>query len=344
MLSPTTPKTSTYIHVMNAIGWSLVAFLGLFTGFSTFDELFLSGLLTGKGGKALYGLLSAACYMAPFLLSGLIFRRINRHAVSRPISYSIKLPGVFPLLIIAGLGIILAAAYLNSWLCSLIGYEIPPELFAPTGYDKASTVIQYMTVGLAPAFAEEYLFRGVIYGNLRPFGKGQAILISAALFALMHQNISQLLYTFVGGLVMALMYEWTGSIWCGIIYHLLNNELSILTEYLYYGKLGGSIEYILFLWDMVVMLLGLICVMILLVYYRKRIFHRRDHTRNHGQTSTKSPIVRGSIEPMASDRAVNGSTICHGLRSPGLLVFGILSMISMVVTYLMIMFVAPEVL
>lgn len=331
MLSPTTPKTSAYTRVLNCIGWSLVIFLGVFAELSSIDQLFLAEIFDGTVGTAMYGLLSSACYMAPFILGGAMFYVFNKKQKTQPIRYSIKLPAVFPLLILAGLAVITAAAYVNSWICSLIGYEIPPEMIVSTGYDDASTVIMYMTIGLAPAFAEEYLFRGVIYGNLRPFGRTQAILISSALFALMHQNIGQLFYTFVGGIAMALMYELTGSIWCGIFFHLLNNEFSVLTEVLYYGKFGDAIEPLLMLWDVMILVLGSVSILILIQYYRKKAAASEE---------VKSQSVFGEQDnaaPRAYDASVEGATVVRGLRTPGMIVFGVLAVASMLGTYLLVM-------
>lgn len=335
MLSPQKPALHPYIRTLNLLGWSLVIFLGLFSELSTLD-LLLAEYLTGTLGTAVYGLLSSVFYMAPFILGGVMFYLFNKKNKTQPIRYSIKLPAVFPLLILAGLAVITAAAYINSWLCDLIGYSIPPEMIAPTGYDDPSTVIMYMTVGLAPAFAEEFLFRGVVYGNLRPFGKGQAVLISAALFALMHQNIGQLFYTFVGGIAMALMYELTGSIWCGIFFHLLNNELSVLIEVLYYGKFGEALEPLLMLWDAVVLVLGTVSILILIRYYRKKA-REAEKDRESGVFG-----AQGSTEVEAYDTPADGATVARGLRTPGMIVFGAVAVASMVLTYIMIMFMDIE--
>lgn len=332
MLSPQAPSTGNYVRVLNCIGWSLVIFLGTFSELSTLDQLIFAEFLTGKAGKAVYGLISSTLYMTPFILGGVMFYLFNKKTNTQPIRYTIKLPAVFPLLILGGLAVITAAAYVNSWFCGLIGYSIPPEMMAPSGYDNPSTVIMYMTVGLAPAFSEEFLFRGVIYGNLRPFGKTQAILISAALFALMHQNIGQLFYTFAGGIAMALMYELTGSIWCSIFFHLLNNELSVLTEVLYYGKFGEAVAPLLTLWDVLLLVLGTVSILILIRYYRKQA--QRAHTEQESGVFGKKECAL----PEAYDSAVPTSVILRGVRTPGMLVFGSLAVASMVFTYLAIMF------
>lgn len=335
MLTPQAPATHTYVRVLNCIGWSLVIFLGVFSELSTLDQLFIADLMTGTAGTAVYGLLSSVFYMAPFILGGAMFYIFNKKQKTQPIRYSVKLPAVFPLMILGGLAVITAAAYVNSWLCGLIGYSIPPELIA-TDYSDPSAVVMYMTVGLAPAFAEEFLFRGVVYGNLRPFGKTQAILISSALFALMHQNIGQFFYTFVGGIAMALMYELTGSIWCSIFFHLLNNELAVLTEVLYYGKYGEAISPLLTLWDIVVLVLGTVSILILLLYYRKRS-REAEASRSLGVFGRE-----GSTAPEAYDQSVSSATIVRGLRSPGMIVFTVLALVSALATYLMITFMDLE--
>lgn len=333
MLSKATPQASAYRRTMNLMGWSLLIFLGLFTDLNLLDQMLFAELLTGKVGTAISGLISSAVYMAPFIVGGAMFYVFNKKTPTVPIRYGLKLPATTPLLILAGLSMITAAAYVNSWLCTLIGYEIPPEMMAPQGYDDPATVIMYMTTALAPAFAEEFLFRGVIYGNLRPYGKTQAILISSILFALMHQNIGQFFYTFVGGIAMALMYELTGTLWCSILFHLFNNELAVITEVLYYGKYGEAVEPLLMLWDAVILILGSVAILFLIVYY----------TRKAKESKTAaSPSVfgqRGDTDLTVYDTPVDRETVLYGVRAPGMMVFSIVAFVSAILTYLVITFV-----
>ena len=332
MLSPNQPSSAAYRRALNLIGWSLVIFWGLFSTITTMDQLFFAEILQGTVGISLQGVISAACYMAPFILGGAMYYIFNKTTPTQPIRYGLKLPAVTPLLILAGLAVITASAYVNSWLCDLIGYEIPLELISPQDYSNPSVVIMYMTTALAPAFAEEFLFRGVIYGNLRPFGKTQAILISSVLFALMHQNIGQFFYTFVGGVAMALMYELTGNIWCSILYHMFNNELAVLTEVLYYGKFGDAVEPLLMLWDTIVLVLGSISILILIFYYKRKASEAKSVT---------DPSVlggQGTENIAVYDTSVDRTTVIRGLKAPGMIVFVALALASAVGTYLMILF------
>ena len=336
MLSENTPRAAVYRRTLNLMGWSLLIFLGLFSDLTILDQLLFGEFLTGKLGTALSGLISSAIYMAPFIVGGAMFYVFNRKTPTRPNRYGLKLPAITPLLLLAGLAMITAAAYINSWICTLIGYEIPPEMVAPQGYDDAATVIMYMTTALAPAFAEEFLFRGVIYGNLRPFGKTQAILISSLLFALMHQNIGQFFYTFVGGIAMALMYELTGTLWCSILFHLFNNELAVLTQVLYYGKYGEAAEPLLLLWDAVILILGFVAILLLIVYYTRKAKEAR---------TASDPSVFGKghhADPAVYDTPVDRETVLYGVKAPGMLVFSIVALASAIGTYLLITFLDLE--
>ena len=74
---------------------------------------------------------------------------------------------------------------------------------------------------LAP-LAEELLFRGLILRTLEPAGKQFAIVVSAALFALLHGNIIQLPFAFLTGLVMGYVAMEYSLAWA-IALHVVNN-------------------------------------------------------------------------------------------------------------------------
>lgn len=332
MLSPTAPTATAYRRVLNLIGWSLVVFWGIFFLFSILDQYIFAEILTGKIGTALYGVFSSVCYMGAFFLAGVLFYRLNQKTPTQPVRYELNLPAITPLLILGGLAVITAGAYVNSWFCTLIGYEIPADMLPQQDYNTPSVVILYMTTAIAPAFAEEFLFRGVIYGNLRPFGRSQAILISALLFSLMHQNIGQFFYTFMAGVVMAIMYELTGNIWCSVLFHLFNNEFSVITEVLYYGGLGESVVPWLALWDAAIMVIGLVCILFLIGYYVKK---------NKRIQGDESPSVFGEQTHTGLslyDTPVDRSTLVQGIKTPGLIVFAALAISSAISTWLIILF------
>ncbi len=331
MLTSNTPNTRTYARIVNRMGWALTLFFAIFLTLNVITLTFFDDVTLGGGSKGeilAYSLINAIGYMAPFFIAGVIFYGFcKREETMRP-RLELHLPKVFPLLILAGLCINTAAAYLNSIFCTFIGYTIPEELLGGR-YDSPGAIIMYMGVSLAPAFAEEFLFRGVVYGNLRPYGRTQALLLSSLAFAFMHQNIGQLFYTFVCGIVLALMYEYTGSIWCSIFFHLFNNELSVLTEVLYYSVLGDGGMPFLQLWDILIFGLGLAAICFLFLYDRRRRAASGQKTGRYFGTPTRVPEVSDHLLP-------TGIALRMAL-TPGSITFGIFAILEMVSMYFIVL-------
>jgi len=168
-------------------------------------------------------------YMLSFMLPVCFFRLMSRGKLSEPMKLAPKLPRATFAYIFAGMAVILAAAYLNYYMISFTNYaEFAAENLWVDTYDTPHAIIlSFVTMAIIPGFVEEFLFRGLIQSNLRPFGRGVAIVGSAVLFGLMHQNVQQIFYATVAGLVLGYIYEVTDSIWCGILLHLLNNGFSV---------------------------------------------------------------------------------------------------------------------
>lgn len=88
-----------------------------------------------------------------------------------------------------------------------------------------------LLMAVLPAFGEELMFRGVMFGTYkrsRPLG---AIFLSAFLFGCMHMNFNQFLYTFVLGIYMAFLVEFTGSIFSSMLAHFVINFTSVIMTY-----------------------------------------------------------------------------------------------------------------
>lgn len=336
MLASSTPNSTLYRQTLNRMGWSMLIFIGLFStiqGLTTLVSV-AGESVTTPGLKdlltALTGIISTIGYMLPFFLTGLIYYAMSGRVRTERIAFEVKFPREFPLLILAGMAMLTAGAYINSWFCSAIHYTMPADLLLAERYDDVTTVVLYMTVALAPAFAEEFLFRGVFYTNLRPFGRTQAILISSLLFALMHQNIGQLFYTFVGGIAMALMYELTGSIWCSVFFHMFNNEMSVLSEVIYYAWGGeASVPYMTIL-DAILLGLGVCSLLLLIVYYQKTATHSRCGRRNGILGAEHHAVER-------FDRPLSGTSVIKGALCPGIIVFTVTTAVMMGLTWLMLL-------
>jgi len=101
------------------------------------------------------------------------------------------------------------------------------DLFFPSGATWASTIGGMLSIGILVPFAEELLFRGVIYRFIRErWGIWIGVIISAAVFGIAHWDPIVSLNAGLGGIVYALVYERTKSLWPSIIMHSVGNLLA----------------------------------------------------------------------------------------------------------------------
>lgn len=96
----------------------------------------------------------------------------------------------------------------------------------------------YIVVALLPPVVEELVFRGAVLRSLlqwKPERRWLMITVSALLFALIHMNPDQMVHAFLIGLLLGWMYERTGSIFPGVVYHWVNNTLAYLMFHIYHN-------------------------------------------------------------------------------------------------------------
>ncbi|MDQ7842798.1 MAG: CPBP family glutamic-type intramembrane protease [Armatimonadota bacterium] len=75
---------------------------------------------------------------------------------------------------------------------------------------------------------EELFFRGFVYGALRRWGIPLANVLSAFFFAAVHHQVVHFLPVFLLGIILAWLYERTGSLLPAMLVHALNNAVAIL--------------------------------------------------------------------------------------------------------------------
>lgn len=91
----------------------------------------------------------------------------------------------------------------------------------------------YIAVGLIGPLAEEIVFRGTVLRSLleKMSNHWVAILISAVLFALVHGNPAQMPHALLIGLLLGWMFQRTGSIAPGVVFHWVNNTIAFAACY-----------------------------------------------------------------------------------------------------------------
>jgi len=107
------------------------------------------------------------------------------------------------------------------------------ETIAPEGFSWAGLLTMIAVAGIIAPAAEEMLFRGVLYGWLRRrWGPLAAIILSSLAFGAAHINPYWAAYVAVVGVVLAVIYEKSGSLWPPILLHMSYNSVSVITLYL----------------------------------------------------------------------------------------------------------------
>ena len=92
--------------------------------------------------------------------------------------------------------------------------------------------LSVITIAFLPAVFEELLFRGVIFTSFnKKYGAIIAILFSALLFGIYHMNWIQGAYAFIIGTALAYIYLKSNSLFVPIIFHFINNLISVLLDY-----------------------------------------------------------------------------------------------------------------
>ena len=85
----------------------------------------------------------------------------------------------------------------------------------------------FLAIVLAVPVAEEVLFRGLLLGRFGAHGYWRAgISVSALVFMLAHADAAHSIELSAGGLLLAWLYQRTGSLWPPIALHALNNAFS----------------------------------------------------------------------------------------------------------------------
>jgi len=93
------------------------------------------------------------------------------------------------------------------------------------------SILELIAKLVVAPLTEEFLFRGLIFNGFRRHqGPRRAALMSGALFALFHMRL--LPYYFLGGALLAALYDDTGSLWPPILMHFLWGAATVVLEHI----------------------------------------------------------------------------------------------------------------
>ena len=90
-------------------------------------------------------------------------------------------------------------------------------------------IFAILVIGVAPGFAEEFIFRGYIQTRLvKRWGRWVGIVITAVLFGIMHMDLLQGTFVVGFGLYIGYIAEKAGSIRPTMVCHAVNNSIQVL--------------------------------------------------------------------------------------------------------------------
>ncbi len=115
-----------------------------------------------------------------------------------------------------------------------------PQIYAlaPMGFSWAGLIIMTVMAGVVAPIAEEIAFRGLLYPWLRDrWGVPAAAVASGLCFAVLHGVVILIPALTVIGIVLAVLYQRSGSLWTAVIAHGIFNSVMILA--LYAGLAAG---------------------------------------------------------------------------------------------------------
>lgn len=216
---------------------SIFAGIGLL-GFMLMQQIFSGALLLLGLGEAYQTnallqnacgiLFSVFCVGLPFLFVFFLLHTRRQAPVIPLGTPQNKLRAL--LLVLIGLLVCMAGNYATSGLIlffDLFRIELTaPDVMPPA--DAFGCVILFVQSAVVPAVVEEFAIRGVVMQPLRKYGDWFAILMSSIVFALMHGNLVQAPFAFIAGLGLGYAVIASGSLWTGILIHLLNNSISVV--------------------------------------------------------------------------------------------------------------------
>ncbi len=174
-------------------------------------------------GEIVYLCIYLAMFAIPIAIGTIVYHKeqMNEYiAFGRP-KFWLTLGGIFGVYAINYACYIFTAA--GSLFFSSATVAAVSEKFTPL-----QSVILFVIIAVAPAFLEEFTFRGFILGRLEKYNKLAALLVSSLLFSFMHMTVEQIPFAFLAGMLMGYVYLRTRSIWSVIIIHGMNNLLAFI--------------------------------------------------------------------------------------------------------------------
>lgn len=220
-------------------------------------------------------------------------KRLKEMGFRMPRKYLIPLSFVLGILFFV---MTIGISFINQFILLLFGFNFSYAEEAVGGIGLF--LLALFNTAILPGICEEFLNRGLILRGLRDTMQDKyAIIVSALLFGLLHANIRQTLYTFVGGIIFATLTVKTRSIYPSMIIHFMNNAISVYTTHAYAnGWIGGNFDSFLLdhfglsvvLW---IVLTAVFVALLVIIVKAETKYQKSIEEKNPEQTNASFSLV-----------------------------------------------------
>ena len=183
---------------------------------------------------AINNLIQIAMTICMFTLPFLIAALVNKYKIAELVPLIRSRKGTRLPYFLFGLGFCAFAQIAVSMVATIFenmgfSYDLP-ESETPEGI--LGFLLTAISTAVVPALMEEFGCRGIMFGIAEKNGGTTfALLVSSAIFGVIHGNFMQIPFAFLVGLVLGIIRIKTGSLWVAILIHGVNNFMSVVVDY-----------------------------------------------------------------------------------------------------------------
>lgn len=226
-----------------AVAWkkSLLVMLWVAVSF-IFAQILIVGMLLGLESLGIYladddpgiiTLIAAAIYSATLAIVVFVpYRFFGKARITKKVLGITRLPSWLDIILTppaAVIYLLITAVLVTVATVLLPGFD--PQQAQEVGFDNLAGnndyLLAFITLIVLAPLAEELLFRGYLYGKLRAIaGLLPAVIFTSLLFGAAHMQWNLAVDTFALSLVLCSLREITGSIWAGVLLHMLKNGVA----------------------------------------------------------------------------------------------------------------------
>lgn len=216
------------------------------------------------------------------VLPGYCYCRIKGNGKMTGLRLRLFSPKRLPFLFYSFGLLITGSALVNVLMYHVFGVEAKTDVsLIPAGSaDLPSLLLVAVTFAVIPAFAEEFLFRGVLLAEYAQNGSAAASLAVSLLFAMTHFSLRALPVYFFGGVVFALVTYVSDSVFFAALLHMLYNLFGIFAEEYVWSLIMRPNSLVFFLF---------VVITLFFVFLLLTLYDAERHYRQLGMAGRESP-------------------------------------------------------